>query len=99
MRNVLRSRRIPKVLVRSVYGSRPRARTVNAGDIIMPAADLCRSPAELAQLLSGPLADADADALARHVERCDHCAAAVDQLLDRDALTALLRSQATPGDA
>src|SRR5438874_11678835 len=57
----------------------------------------CRSPADLQLLLAGRLTDEQAEELARHLESCDRCSAAVDQILGGSPLTPLLRAQAAAG--
>jgi serine/threonine protein kinase len=54
----------------------------------------CPTPQTLEHLLSGPVGPAETDRLASHLEECERCAAAVDRVLDRSGLMALLKSHA-----
>ncbi len=59
----------------------------------------CLSAAEAAELVRRPLPDAEAEAVARHLEQCPACASTVEALLRGDTMESALRGSSGPGGA
>ncbi len=57
----------------------------------MTAASPCPDSPDLARILHGPASAWEVERLARHLEECNTCADAVDQLLDQETLVDALR--------
>ncbi len=64
----------------------------------MPIVSSCPNAATFERLRSGQLSAADVEQLARHLEQCGRCAAAVEALKPDDTLTDALRAKSTAID-
>lgn len=64
------------------------------GSVMNARARQCLSAAETAELVRRPLPDAEAQDLARHLEQCSRCAAAVKRVLEGPSMATPSREDA-----
>src|SRR5713226_115945 len=64
----------------------------------MPQAAVCPDLTKYQQMAAGQLADADEEALLKHLERCDPCAQKLNTLAEQDTLVELIRRDQARSD-